>query len=237
MNLREIQLLQEAYMSVYEETDEERDKRLADRRARVAELQASGRTMTPARRAREKAQQRKTEQEQEKLDKILGSIRGGSSRRSDKPMGSTHPAEKEAAPEANRRLKSKTKSDTLASRADEILRGMRKEDVNVFDILISHLLDEGYADDVKNAYCILENMSEEWVLEILDEKTATPPSKFNVRKGLDAKSRRLRRSSDFYTYGEDPDPEDRRISTSKGEGGITKNPKKLRKQKAMGEHP
>jgi len=84
-------------------------------------------------------------------------------------MGSTPPAEKEAAPEANRRLKSTTKSDTLASRADEILRGMRKEDVNIFDILISHLLDEGYADDVTNAYVILENMSEEWVLEILDE--------------------------------------------------------------------
>lgn len=169
MNLREIQLLQEAYISVYEETDAERDKRLADRRARVAELQVSGRTMTPARRAREKAQQRKSEQEQEKLDKILGSIRGGSSRRSENPMGSTPPAEKEAAPEANRRLKSTTKSDTLASRADEILRGMRKEDVNIFDILISHLLDEGYADDVTNAYVILENMSEEWVLEILDE--------------------------------------------------------------------
>ena len=28
--------------------------------------------------------------------------------------------------------------------------------------------------------------------EEIDEATATPPSKFNVRKGLDAKSRRLR---------------------------------------------
>ena len=71
--------------------------------------------------------------------------------------------------------------------------------------------------------------------EEIDEATATPPSKFNVRKGLDAKSRRLRRSSDFYVYGKDPDPEERKISTSKGEGGITKNPKKLRKQKALGE--
>ena len=71
--------------------------------------------------------------------------------------------------------------------------------------------------------------------EEIDEATATPPSKFNVRKGLDAKSRRLRRSSDFYAYGKDPDPEERKISTSKGEGGITKNPKKLRKQKALGE--
>lgn len=172
MNLKEIQILQEAYMSVYEETDAERDKRLADRRARVAELQVSGRTMTPARRAREKAQQRKSESEQEKLERLansaLSSIQG-TSRRSEKPMGSTPPAEKERAPEGNRRLKSTTKSDTLASRADEILRSLKKEDLNVFDILISHLLDEGYAEDVKNAYVILENMSEDWVLEILDE--------------------------------------------------------------------
>jgi hypothetical protein len=70
----------------------------------------------------------------------------------------------------------------------------------------------------------------------LDEKIATPPSRYDTRKELDAKSRRLRRSRDFYTYGgENQDPDERTISTSKGEGGITKNPKKLRKQKAMGE--
>jgi hypothetical protein len=70
----------------------------------------------------------------------------------------------------------------------------------------------------------------------LDEKTATPPSRYDVRKGLDAETRRKRRSRDFDTYGgENQDPDERTISTSKGEGGITKNPKKLRKQKAMGE--
>ena len=70
----------------------------------------------------------------------------------------------------------------------------------------------------------------------LDEKTATPPSWWKRRKGLDAETRRRRRSSDFAIYGgENQDPDERKISTSKGEGGITKNPKKLRKQKAMGE--
>jgi len=71
----------------------------------------------------------------------------------------------------------------------------------------------------------------------LDEKIATPPSWYNMRRKLDPEKRRLRRSRDFYTYGgENQDPDERTISTSKGEGGITKNPKKLRKQKAMGEH-
>ena len=71
----------------------------------------------------------------------------------------------------------------------------------------------------------------------LYEKIATPPNRFNLRKGLTPEQRRLRRSGDFYVYGNDSDPEGRRISTSKGEGGITKNPKKLRKQKSIGELP
>ena len=124
----------------------------------------------------------------------------------------------------------------------EIVRkGKQEESFDLYDLVLSHLLDEGYADTYEAAEAIMVNMSEEWresiCEEVLDEKTATPPSRYDVRRGLDAKQRRLRRSSDFYTYGgKNQDPDERTISTSKGEGGITKNPKKLRKQKAMGEH-
>ena len=115
------------------------------------------------------------------------------------------------------------------------------EAVDLYDIILSHLLDEGYAETPEAAEAIMVNMSEDWresiCDEVLDEKTASPAPRYNIRKGLDAKSRRLRRSSDFYTYGgENQDPDERTISTSKGEGGITKNPKKLRKQQIMGEH-
>jgi hypothetical protein len=207
-----------------------------------------------------------------------------------------------------------------------------KEQVDLYDIILSHLLDEGYADTQEQAEAIMVNMSEdkrpiygrggairktETPLQIygkqatakdkrtkhnipkggttidkrdpdelfsgdydrgsgnaakrraaaltkpeakkfpnrltrsdkqgikdsyeyhLDEKIATPPSWWNARKGLDAATRRRRRSRDFDTYGgenqEDLYGKERTISTSKGEGGITKNPKKLRKQKAMGE--
>jgi hypothetical protein len=83
----------------------------------------------------------------------------------------------------------------------------------------------------------LHNLQEAYMdVYQLDEKIATPPSWWNARRRLDPEKRRLRRSRDFYTYGgENQDPDERTISTSKGEGGITKNPKKLRKQKAMGE--
>lgn len=38
-----------------------------------------------------------------------------------------------------------------------------------FELILSHLLDEGYAETLESAEAILESMSEEWVSEILDE--------------------------------------------------------------------
>lgn len=38
-----------------------------------------------------------------------------------------------------------------------------------FELILSHLLDEGYAETLESAEAILESMSEEWASEILDE--------------------------------------------------------------------
>ena len=47
------------------------------------------------------------------------------------------------------------------------------EQKNIYDIILSHLLDEGYADTQEAALAIMGNMSEEWkdtiVEEVLDE--------------------------------------------------------------------
>jgi hypothetical protein len=49
-----------------------------------------------------------------------------------------------------------------------------KEEVDLYDIILSHLLDEGYAETPKAAEAIMVNMSEEWrdsiVEEVLDEE-------------------------------------------------------------------
>ena len=37
-----------------------------------------------------------------------------------------------------------------------------KEQVDIYDIILSHLLDEGYADTQESAEAIMVNMSEEW---------------------------------------------------------------------------
>ncbi len=43
-----------------------------------------------------------------------------------------------------------------------------KEDVDVFDIIKGHLIDEGYADTEEAALAIMTNMSEEWKSEIIE---------------------------------------------------------------------
>jgi hypothetical protein len=50
----------------------------------------------------------------------------------------------------------------------------QKEEVDLYDIILSHLLDEGYADTEQAAEAIMVNMSEDWresiVEEVLDER-------------------------------------------------------------------
>jgi len=44
---------------------------------------------------------------------------------------------------------------------------VRKEDLELYNYILSHLLDEGYASDVETAEGIIENMSDEWIMSIL----------------------------------------------------------------------
>ncbi len=46
--------------------------------------------------------------------------------------------------------------------------GSRNEQYDLYDIILSHLLDEGYADTQQAAEAIMVNMSEEWREEIVE---------------------------------------------------------------------
>jgi hypothetical protein len=48
---------------------------------------------------------------------------------------------------------------------------------DLYDIILSHLLDEGYADTQEQAEVIMVNMSEEWREEIVEEKQPFPHKK------------------------------------------------------------
>lgn len=56
----------------------------------------------------------------------------------------------------------------------------RKEEVDLYDLILSHLLDEGYADTEESASAIMANMSEDWkesiCEEVLDEEKKEFPS-------------------------------------------------------------
>ncbi len=57
-------------------------------------------------------------------------------------------------------------------RAQKVFDHMTKkvnETVDLYDVVLEHLLDEGYADTEENAITIMANMSEAWIDGILDE--------------------------------------------------------------------
>ena len=56
------------------------------------------------------------------------------------------------------------------------------ESVDLYDVVLEHLLDEGYADTEENAITIMANMSEAWIDGILDE--AQIMSVYNKDKGV-----------------------------------------------------
>jgi hypothetical protein len=72
-------------------------------------------------------------------------------------------------------LSPKEKSDRMAQHRKSVSRPLPKvggkkglpEQVDLYDIILSHLLDEGYAETPKAAEAIMVNMSEEWRQSII----------------------------------------------------------------------
>jgi len=97
--------------------------------------------------------------------------------------------------ETNKQMKRRFAIQNPASRRTELLN---KEEVDIYDIIFSHLLDEGYADTPEAAEAIMVNMSEEWkdgILEAVatlhpedDEKTRTK-IKARIKKIKEIKSK------------------------------------------------
>lgn len=69
-------------------------------------------------------------------------------------------------PEAGKKLKRRLNAVVGTRRREDKEVGMRED---VYDIVLSHLLNEGYAETPEAAEAILINMSEKWVEDILDE--------------------------------------------------------------------
>ena len=62
-------------------------------------------------------------------------------------------------------ISKKQKNQRLSDKRDK-----RNEAVDLYDIILSHLLDEGYADTYESAERIMVNMSEEWRESIIETR-------------------------------------------------------------------
>jgi hypothetical protein len=83
----------------------------------------------------------------------------------------------------------------VAGAARAVSRGARDvarklgEDVDLYDVVLEHLLDQGFADTEEAATVIMANMSEEWREEILDEaeQSSMPPRRSAAERKKRAK--------------------------------------------------
>ena len=70
------------------------------------------------------------------------------------------------AKEAGERYGSKERGEKVAG---AVLAKLRKEEVDLFDIILEHLVAEGYADTNQAALAIMANMSEDWKQSIIEQ--------------------------------------------------------------------
>jgi hypothetical protein len=66
------------------------------------------------------------------------------------------------------RSKSPRELQLKAIESEKRRRGIQKEQTDLYDIILSHLLDEGYADTQESAEVIMVNMSEDWMESICE---------------------------------------------------------------------
>ncbi len=103
--------------------------------------------------------------------RIGGKIRGAVEKA--RTLGAGAASAAASAPEAARQAGSDVKS-SVKGRIGRAALGVAKrmgvaEEVDLYDIVLEHLLDEGFAETEEAATVIMANMSEEWRQEILDE--------------------------------------------------------------------
>ena len=141
MNSKDYRNLQEAYMDVYNELDEGAEG------GRFQYNQRHGRPLiTP-----EVSQSRSSEE-------TLG---GGTYERGPKRL-----------PKSKRKYDKQVLSGVRAASDQEKERARKRMGIkeDIYDIILSHLLDEGYADTYESAERIMVNMSEDWRESIVETR-------------------------------------------------------------------
>ena len=102
-----------------------------------------------------------TKEEVEQIDEISPEIVLAASKAADK---------KGKRAQASRLYKKFAARDQAANYAGYQRSSVKKEEVDIFDAILEHLIAEGYADTNESALVIMANMSEEWRQSIVEVK-------------------------------------------------------------------
>ncbi len=130
------------------------------------------------------------------------------------------------------------------------LKGLRREEIDLYDVVFTHLIEEGYAETEEAAAAIMVNMSEDWRESIMIAEGMTMKDFKQQRSRQKQKEKRAAdkiapgRRKDIHTDRLSPeraarhranvDPDFEGDDESNYPGGKV-NPKKVRKAKALGE--
>ena len=92
----------------------------------------------------------------------------------------------------------------------------QKEQVDLYDIILSHLLDEGYADTQEAAEAIMVNMSEDWRESIVEKRESDEPGERDDRPDVKAHNNAVKYRPRSRKPRIEDDP---RFGTPRDEGG------------------
>jgi len=163
MNSQELRALQEAYNQVYELDENRMASRMGkmpSAPAKVGKATHSIKDLTPSKPP--------SSEEKAKAKKALG-------------IGEEYDKDTAQKLSNMKRVMDVEKSSGRTRQADALQKKMNKlrvkhptnESFDLYDIILSHLLDEGYADTKEAAEAIMVNMSEDWRESIVEAVVST----------------------------------------------------------------
>jgi len=97
----------------------------------------------------------------------------------------------------------------------------RKENVDLYDLILSHLLDEGYADTQESALAIMGNMSKEWMGSIVEEMFNEELTGERRKRAIKLGYKELATGKEGSRTTENPD---KNLPTKRSGGGVRRNP-------------
>ncbi len=189
MNSQELNNLHEAYLDVYTDIDEERAEGVRPYKAgpTQAEVRADAKKSEKAKKDKDKDKAGYGPEDKFKSDWKLRAVPSSTSKRKDGTEETVSQRMNREAPYKTRPFsplftKQGSRTASAVTRATEgpgepqsvtmprmkskaskeIVRKNLNNSYDLYDVILSYLLDEGYADTFESAEAIMVNMSEEW---------------------------------------------------------------------------